>query len=78
MCYTVGMSAITIPKDLAAGDDLVLLPRKEYERLVARTPARGAKLTKAQRADLAHAREARTRGTLLSYDAFIRALAAPR
>jgi hypothetical protein len=28
------MNTITIPKKLIRGDDLVVLPRKEYERLV--------------------------------------------
>ena len=67
------MNAITIPKSLAGNDDLVLLPRIEYENLVAHTKG-GLKLTKAQRQDLERARKSHTVGELLSYDEFIREL----
>lgn len=36
LCYPVGMNVLTIPKKLAGGDDLVVVPRKEYESLKAR------------------------------------------
>lgn len=67
------MNAITIPKSLAGNDDLVLLPRNEYESLVAHTIG-GVKLTKAERQDLERARKSRASGELLSYDDFIREL----
>ena len=73
LCYNNYMNAITIPKSLAGNDDLVLLPRKDYEKLVAEK-AGGAKLTKAQRADFERARKGRAAGKLLSYDEFIRGL----
>ena len=36
LCYPAGMSVLTIPKKLADGGDLVVVPRKEYESLKAR------------------------------------------
>ena len=33
MWYIIDMVTITIPKNLIKNDDLVILPRKEYERL---------------------------------------------
>lgn len=73
VCYTADMNAITIPKSLAGNDDLVLLPRNEYESLVAHTTG-GVKLTKAEKRDLEQARKSRATGELLSYDDFIREL----
>ena len=77
VCYTLYMSAITIPKSLAGNDDLVLLPRKEYESLVAHT-AGSVKLTKIQRQALEQAHKNRATGELLSYDEFIRELGLAR
>jgi hypothetical protein len=73
VCYTTNMNAITIPKSLAGNDDLVLLPRNEYENLVTRTIG-GLKLTKAQKQDLNRARKSRASGKMLSYHDFIREL----
>ena len=67
------MNAITIPKSLAGNDDLVLLPRIEYESLVAHMTG-GVKLTKAEQQDLKRAHKSRALGELLSYDDFIREL----
>ncbi len=67
------MNAITIPKSLAGNDDLVLLPRNEYESLVAHTIG-GVKLTNTERKDLERARKSRAFGKLLSYDDSIREL----
>lgn len=67
------MNAITIPKSLAGNDDLVLLPRIEYESLVAHTTG-GMKLTKVEKQDLERAHKSREAGELLSYDEFIREL----
>ena len=67
------MNAITIPKSLAGNDDLVLLPRNEYESLVAHTIG-GVKLTKVEKQDLDRARKSCASGKLLSYDDFIREL----
>ena len=71
------MNAITIPKSLAGNDDLVLLPRIEYENLVAHTTG-GVKLTKIEKKDLERAHKSRAFGELLSYDDFIRGLGLTR
>ncbi|MEK7101890.1 MAG: hypothetical protein AAB882_01920 [Patescibacteria group bacterium] len=71
------MNAITIPRSLAGNDDLVLLPRKEYENLVAHKTG-SLKLTKVQKQNLEAARKGRAAGELLSYDEFIRELGPAR
>lgn len=71
------MNAITIPRSLAGNDDLVLLPRKEYESLVAHKTG-SLKLTKMQQRDLEQARKGRATGGLLSYNEFIRELGLAR
>ena len=34
VCYTVNMTTITIPKNFISNDDLVIIPRKQYESLL--------------------------------------------
>lgn len=43
LCYSILMATLTIPKKFAAKDDLVVLPRKEYESLVRKAGAHAAK-----------------------------------
>ena len=62
------MATLTIPKTLAAKDDLVVLPRKEYESLVRTAKARfvtskpGKKLPAWLRASLKDVEEGRVSG----------------
>lgn len=36
LCYSVDMETITIPKKLAGNDDLVVIPKKKLDELLAR------------------------------------------
>lgn len=60
---------ITIPKELARRDDLVIIPRREYNRLLARqrvVPV--VKMTSAQKRDLREAREEYARGEYITLE----------
>ncbi|MDP3729582.1 MAG: hypothetical protein Q8R26_02430 [bacterium] len=56
------MSTITIPKKLAAKDDLVVIPRKEYMALLGLKKIREFVPTAAQKKSLIRARKNRKEG----------------
>lgn len=63
------MNLITIPKKISgAKDDLVVLPRKEYEALLARPDIREFTPTKANLRDLARARRNFRAGKMIPYE----------
>lgn len=67
--------AITISKRFVGGDDLVVIPRKEYERLLARRKVEEFNPTVTQKKALASALNNFKRGKTLTYDEFARQLA---
>lgn len=64
------MATITIPKNLIKNDDLIIIPRKEYEEFYQwKEAARTFKTftpTAAQKKDLARARKNRAQGNFLT------------
>ena len=62
------MNTITIPKKLANKDDLVILPRKEYEALIELKKIREFIPTATQKKALARARINRKAGNCLTID----------
>jgi len=60
------MNTITIPKKLANKDDLVVIPRKEYEKLLERRVVPVFNATMKEKKDLARARENRVKGNFLT------------
>jgi len=60
------MSTITIPKKLAARDDLIVIPRKEYEALLALKPVKEFIPTTAQKRALIRAQKNRKAGKSLT------------
>ena len=71
------MTTITIPKQLAAGNDLIVLRRSEYESMKARMVPEVAP-TKANLRALARMRKNRAAGKLLPLDELKRKLARTR
>lgn len=61
------MSTITIPKKLAQKDDLVVIPRREYEALVALKRLKEFTPTAAQKKALLRAENNFHKGKTLSY-----------
>lgn len=61
------MSTITIPKKMASRDDLVVIPRKEYEALLEFKKFKGFSPTAAQKKALLKAEQNLRRGKTLSY-----------
>ena len=68
------MNAVTIPKKLAAKDDLVVIPRREYEALLALRRFKEFAPTVAQKKALARAEANLRKGKTLGYDDFARKL----
>ncbi len=68
------MNAITIPKTLAPKDDLVVVPRKEYEALLSFRTYREVRITKAQKQALRQAEKNLSAGKTLSYHELVRKL----
>ena len=62
------MPTITIPKNLIKNDDLVILPRKEYERLLIARLIPEFQPTTAEKKDLARARKNRAQGSFLTFN----------
>lgn len=62
------MSTVTIPRALAQQDDLVVLPRKEYEALFGFKKYREVSVTKVQKAALRRAEKHMRSGKILSYN----------
>ena len=65
------MSTITIPKSLANNDDLVVLPRKEYDALLELRKAKEFKPTNGQLKALMRAEKNLNTGKTLSYNDLI-------
>lgn len=68
------MSTITIPKKLAQKDDLVVIPRREYESLVALKRLKEFTPTTAQKKALLRAENNFRKGKTLSYHELERTL----
>ncbi|MFZ2303536.1 MAG: hypothetical protein WAV98_01955 [Minisyncoccia bacterium] len=60
------MNTITIPKNLAKNDDLVILPRKIYEKLLATRSIPEFQPTATEKKDLARARKSRAKSNFLT------------
>ena len=57
---------MTIPKNITKGAELVILPRKEYERLLTSRLVPEFRPSAAEKKDLARARKNRVRGNFLT------------
>ena len=68
------MSTITIPKKLAREDDLIVIPRREYEALVRLKKTKEFVPTIAQKRALVRAESNLWRGNTLSFDELSRKL----
>jgi hypothetical protein len=67
------MNLITIPKKMVKNDDLVVLPRKEYERLLARLVPEFSP-TATDKRELARARKNKASGNYLTINELERKL----
>ena len=68
------MNTITIPKKLAGKDDLVVLPRQEYEALLKLKKVKEFTPTAAQKKALQRAELNLHKGKTLSYNALVKKL----
>lgn len=68
------MNVITIPKNLVQRDDLVILPRKEYENLLRLKRIKEFTPTAAQKKALLKAENNFKQGKTLSYNGLVRKL----
>ena len=68
------MKAVTIPKALSKSGDLVVIPRREYEQLIALKKIREFQPTARQIADLKRAERNLKAGKALSFDAVAKSL----
>jgi len=68
------MSTITIPRKLAQKDDLVVVPRKEYEALLELKKIKEFTPTAAHKKALAKAESNLKQGKALSYNELVRKL----
>ena len=68
------MNVITIPKRAAYNDDLVVIPRKEYEALLELKKVKEFAPTLMQRRALARAERDLARGKTLTYHALVKKL----
>lgn len=68
------MQTVTIPKKLAAKDDLIVIPRKEYEELLAIKQFRSFIPTSAQKKVLLRAEKNLKKKKTLSYHELIKEL----
>ncbi|MEK7149634.1 MAG: hypothetical protein AAB757_01505 [Patescibacteria group bacterium] len=62
------MNTITIPKNLAGKDDLVVIPRKEYEALLKLKKVKEFNPTPAQKKALFQAENSFKKGKTISYN----------
>jgi len=62
------MATITIPKKITKGEDLVVLPRKEYEKPLEFKKISEFQPTSAQKRALIKARENRKKGDFLTFN----------
>jgi len=68
------MNTITIPQKLAGRDDLVVIPRREYEALLELKKFKEFKPTPAQKKALTQAESNFRRGKTLSYYGLVKKL----
>lgn len=68
------MNTITIPKKIASKDDLVVIPRKEYEALLALKRFKEFTPNGAQKKALAKAEQNFRKGKTLSYHGLVKNL----
>lgn len=68
------MRTITIPQKLIQQDDLIILPRKDYEALLSQRQMEEFKPTAVQKKALKRAETNLRQGKTLSYDAVVRKL----
>jgi hypothetical protein len=68
------MKALTIPKALSKQGELVVIPRREYEQLIALKKIREFRPTARQKAALKRAERNLKMGKALSYDAVAKSL----
>ena len=60
------MSIVTIPKKITRGEDLVIIPRGEYEHLLELKKIYEFRATSSQKKALSHARRNRKKGRVLT------------
>jgi hypothetical protein len=72
------MATVTIPKRLAKDDDLVVVPRKEYEALIALRRIREFTPAPSERRALLRAERNLKKGKALSYNELARRLGSTR
>lgn len=68
------MNTTTIPKKIGIKNDLILVPRKEYEALLEFKKGKEFILTTAQKKSLIKAEDNLRRGKTLSYDKLVKKL----
>lgn len=68
------MNTITIPKKLAKEDDLIVVPRREYEALLELKKFKEFTPTPAQKKSLAEAESNLRKGKTLSYNELVKKL----
>ena len=68
------MNTLTMPKKLAQKDDLIVIPRKEYEALLGFKKIREFTPTAAQKRALVRAENNLRKGKSLSYNELVRKL----
>ncbi|MEK7086768.1 MAG: hypothetical protein AAB935_00735 [Patescibacteria group bacterium] len=68
------MATITIPKKLTKGAELIVIPRQEYEKLLAMRSIPEFRPTAAEKKDLARARRNKAQGNFLTIDELKRKL----
>ena len=68
------MNTITIPKNLAKKDDLIVMPRREYETLLALRQVREFVPTAAPKRALLQAENNFRKGKTLSYNELVKKL----
>lgn len=68
------MTTLTIPKKITRGTELVVMSRKEYEKLLTARLVPEFQPTAAEKRDLARARKNRARGNFLTIDELKRKL----
>lgn len=62
------MTTITIPRKITKGEELIIIPRKDYEKLLESRTIPEFEPTPAQKKALARARKNRKRGNFLTFD----------
>ncbi len=62
------MVTITIPKKITKGEELIIIPRKEYEKLLELKKIPEFQPTPAQKKALKRARQNRGRGNFLTFN----------